>query len=175
MQRVPGAVPGVLGVPAPCEPPAETTNQCPALPCGSRGDWGFRSFSSARSQVFSVPPCSPHACSAGADRSPSSRHTMCPARGSTSPKQGAAGTCWQQELGDAEPWLSSLPLCKQHRKRNPPRPKWEEQLSFLFLRCYQDSRKVRLRSAFLRCPMRPRCPRAYLRASRSSSSSATAS
>lgn len=45
-----------------------------------------------------------------------------------------------------------LLLSKQHRKRNPPHPKWEEQLSFLFLRCYQELWKVHFKSV-LKVPL----------------------
>lgn len=41
---------------------------------------------------------------------------------------------------------------QQHRKRNPPHPKWEEQLSFLFLRCYQELWKVHFKSV-LKVPL----------------------
>lgn len=54
------------------------------------------------------------------------------------------------ELKDTE--LHHLLLSKQHRKRNPPRPKWEEQLSFLFLRCYQELWKVYFKS-ILKVPL----------------------
>lgn len=37
-------------------------------------------------------------------------------------------------------------LSKQHRKRNPPRLTREEQLSFLFLRCYQELWKVHFKN-----------------------------
>lgn len=45
-----------------------------------------------------------------------------------------------------------LLLTEQHRKRNPPHPKWEEQLSFLFLRCYQELWKVHFKSV-LKVPL----------------------
>lgn len=50
-----------------------------------------------------------------------------------------------------------LLLSKQHRKRNPPHLKWEEELSFLFLRCYQELWKVHFKN-ILKVPLTTSLP-----------------